>query len=502
VKKNNSSPQHKLVVFGDSIGQGFKNGGVYRTDLSFPAFLRNCWDPAPAFEQPVFTAQAGIPLNLEILTRGLSDELGDNIEWTEYLKAATHLYSTLRRVKKYWEGRIKPLQLPRTIPYHNQSVWGFAMNDGWLMNEKRAHEYIKSHPDNYSLFDMLPDHPMHITAGMVLNPSFSKEFSTHSQLENVQYFQDNGGIENLIISSGPNNIIAAISDLKIIFSEPEDLERLPSLRNYTVYRPEHFEQEYRTLAEKVSKIGPQRVITHTIPYVTIPPVTRGVNADKSVENHSGYFDYYTRFWIWDADFNPDLHPHLTKDEAIMLDQYVDEYNAIIQKVAAEYGWIVAPLNKYVTSMARRRLGGKKHITYPPDFCDAMKRHPMTAHLIENGDSPKLSSEYLRIDPETRKVSRGGIFSLDGLHPATIGYGLIARLYKQTMEKNGVKFDKPLDWDHIISNDTLITNPPYLLVDLRKLLRFFSLGRQEKLAFVGNGLLTQLMGVFSQQRDRK
>jgi hypothetical protein len=318
----------------------------------------------------------------------------------------------------------------------------------------------------------------------------------------VRYLQENGGIENLIVSAGPNNIIGAISDLKIIFSQDDDLQHLPSKRNYTVYRPEHFEKEYRTMAEKISKIGAQNVITHTIPYVTIPPATRGVNDDKSRDNHVGYFDYYTRFWIWDADFNPDIHPHLTKDQAISLDQHVDEYNAIIWQVAREYGWIVVPLNKYVSSMARRRLGGKKEISYPADFCKAMKRHSMTAHLVENGNSPKLSSDYLRIDEESGKVNRGGIFSLDGLHPTTIGYGLIAGLYKKTMENNGITFDKPMDWDHIISNDTLVTHPPLLLMDLRKLLRFFSLGRQEKLSLVGNSLLTQLMGTFSQQRDQK
>lgn len=485
-------------MLGDSLSQGFQNGGVYRTDLSFPAFLKQCWEPEPDFEQPLFTAQAGIPLNLEVLTRGLSDEFGDSIEWNEYLPAITHLYSTLKRVKRYWEGKVKPLQRSRSLPYHNQSIWGFAMNDAWMITEQKSREFIETQPETYSIFDMLPDHAMYVTARLVLNPSFSNQFQNNTQVENVRYLQDNGGIENLILSTGHNNVIGSVSDLKFILSEEEDLTQFPSKRDYTVYRPEHFEQEFRKLAEKVANIGARNVITQTIPYVTIPPVSRGVNADKSRKEHTGYFDYYTRFWIWDEDFDPEIHQHLTKEQAISLDQHVDEYNNIIREVADEYGWITVPLNRYVSGIASRRLGGEIRIPYPDDFCEAMKRNPMTEHLVANPKQPKLGTDYIRIDEEDGKVYKGGIFGLDGIHPTTIGYGLIAHLYKETMEKHGISFDKPINWDHIIASDTLVTDPPYLLVELRNLLRFLSLGRQEKLSVVGNGLLNQMMKVFSQR----
>lgn len=482
---------------GDSLSQGFNNGGIYRTDLNFPAMLVECWEPTPSFDQPNFTAQAGIPLNLEILIRGLSDEYGKSIEWDEYLPALGHLYSTLRRIKRYWEGELKPLNRPdQTTPYHNQSVWGFAMNDAWMVTDHLSRRFIQTQPETYSIFDMLPDHAMYVTASLVLNPSFNEHFSHATQLANIRYLQENGGIENLIVTMGHNNIIGAVSDLKLVFSREEDLEEFPPERKYTVYRPEHFEKEYRKLAEKVSMIGAERIITQTIPYVTIPPVTRGVNSDKSRRGHTGYFDYYTRFWVWDADFDPDRHPHLTKEQAISLDQHVDEYNRIICEIADEYGWIVVPLNRFLDGFARRRLGGKLRIPFPEDFVEAMGKHPMTSHLFDDPGNPKFSTDYLRIDYNTGKVYKGGIFSLDGIHPTTIGYGLTAHIYKRAMEKNGVQFDRPLDWKRIIANDTLITDPPFLMVELRNLLRFLSLDRQEKLSIVGNGLLNQLMNIFS------
>lgn len=495
--KNRSHPKHKLVVLGDSVGQGFQNGGVYRTDLSFPTFLSKCLEPEPDFEQPLFTAQGGIPLNLEVLVRGLSDEYGDSLDWTEYLPALKHLYTTLRRVKSYWEGRMKPLAVKRQEPYHNQSVWGFAMNDAWIVTQANSHEFMRTHKETYSVFDVLPDHAMYVTAGMVLNPNFNDQFSDHTLLDNVHYLQENGGIENLIVTMGHNNIIGAVTDLRFEYSEEEDLGKFPSERGYTVYRPEHFEREYRALAEKVSKVGAERIITQTIPYVTIPPVSRGVNEDLS-RPAGGYFDYYTRFWIWDSDFNPDRHPHLTREQAIKLDQCVDEYNKVIRDVSREYGWITVPLNKYVSGIARRRLAGQIRIPYPDRFKEALQRNPATEHLVDENGLPMLSTDYLRVHRDTGKIYKGGIFSLDGIHPTTIGYGLIAHTYYETMRDHGVEFHQPLDWDYIISNDTLVTDPPFLLVELRNLLRFLSMGRQERFLRIGSGLLHQVMEIFTQR----
>lgn len=500
--RKNKSPEHKLVVLGDSIGQGFQNGGVYRTDLNFPAFLSQCFDPQLEFQQPVFTAQGGIPLNLEVLTRGLSDRYGDTLEWTEYISAAAHLYRTLKRIKKYWEGKFKSLAIEDQItPYHNQSVWGFAVNDAWLVTDEISRKYIETQPESYSIFDVLPDHAMYTTAGIVLNPAQQEKFKNCTLFDNVKYLQENGGIENLLVTTGHNNIIGAVTDLRFTYSEPNDLGELPSERNYTVYRPEHFEKEFRMLAEKVSTIGAERIFVPTVPYATIPPVSRGVNEDKSRPT-KGYFDYYTRFWIWDSDFDPGKHSHLTKQEAIKLDKTVDEYNKSIRKIAKEYGWIVVPVNTYVSGIARRRQMGKLHISYPEDFSKAMQRNEATAHLMEDPQDPLLSTEYLRVHRNTGKVYKGGIFSLDGIHPTTIGYGLMAHLYYEKMKESGVKFQKPLDWDHIIASDTLVTDPPYMLNSLRELLKVLSMDSSKRLSILGNSVLHQLMELLSSRGNKQ
>ncbi len=494
-------PKHKLVVIGDSLAQGFNNGGIYRTDINFPSFLSRCFDPLPTFDQPSFTAQAGIPLNLEVLLRGLSDEYGPDIDWGEYAGVASHTFKTLKRIKKYWEGGLKDLSVNQHTPFHNQAIWGLAVNDSWIVHEKNSREFIDEHKERYSVFGFLPEHAKYITSRLVLNPRLTPEYEEYTQLKNVEILAQDGGIENLIVCLGHNNALGAVVNLKLTWSEPEDLESFTAFRKHSIYRPEHFEAEYRKLADKITAIGAQRVFVPTIPYPTIPPVCRGVNSEFS-SNHLGHFDYYTRFWIWDEDFDPEKHPHLTKDEAIQIDFAVDEFNSIIRKVAREYDWHVVPMAKNVASMARRRLGGELLRSYPNDFVAALKRNPATVHLVDKHNEALLSTDFIRVDKETGKMYKGGIFSLDGLHPTTIGYGLMANVYREVMRKAGVKFQKPMDWDHIIREDSLVTNPPVLLSELRLVLRYLAMGSQERLFKASKGIFTQLMDLVSTGKSPK
>ncbi len=492
-----SSNKHKLVVMGDSMAQGFKNGGVYRTDLSFPSLIARCFDPPIEFESPVFTAQTGIPVNMEMLVRGLQDEFGDKIYWNQYLNAGTHIFRTLRRIKNYWEGNKRSLQVERDTPYHNQGIWGFSNSDSWLIHEEYCRNFIKHNPPTYSVFSVLPDHAMYTTARLVLNPTLTPPFENHSMIDNVKCLQKNGGVENLISCLGHNNIVGAVTNLNIIYSEQHDLNTTHSKRTCTVFRPEHFKEEIENLYLKIAEIDIPRVFVPTIPYVTIPPAIRGVNEDKT-KPRKGYFDYYSRFWIWDEDFNPEKHPHLTKDDAITLDLHVDQYNTIIRETASKYGFHVVPVAKHVSDTARRRLGAENVRPFPPEFIKALRANENTSYLVDKYGRPRISTDFIRLHDDTLKLDRGGIFSLDGLHPSTIGYGLIANIYKMSMESAGVRFGKPMDWDHIIQNETLVTNPPVLLNDLRVLLRFLSMGNGERFTTLGRNILQQTLEMFSSQ----
>jgi hypothetical protein len=223
-----------------------------------------------------------------------------------------------------------------------------------------------------------------------------------------------------------------------------------------------------------------------------------VNSDLS-SKRLGYFDYYTRFWIWDEDFDPDKHPHLTKDQAIQLDLAMDEYNEIIKKLASEYGWTVVPMAKNVAGLARRRLGGELVRDLPKGLADALRKQESTAHLVDDNNEINLTTDFLRLD-DNGKLYKGGIFSLDGLHPTTIGYGLMANVYLKTMAKAGVKFQRSIDWDEVVREDTLISNPPKLLGELRYVLRLLAMGNQERFYNFGKNILGQAMDLVSPRKS--
>lgn len=489
--------RHALVAMGDSLALGFQNGGIFRSDLSFPAMIARAMDPQPAFETPSFVMQGGIPLNLEVLVRGLEDRYGQQISWNESMAVATHLFTTLRRIKQHWEGRRRTLSIERNRPWHLQAVWGFAMNDAWMVNERHAREFIESQRNSYSVFSVLPDHAMYTTARMVLNPSFAPEGAERCMLDNVEWFARNGGIENLICCLGHNNVVRATSELRIRYSEADDLGAYHAQRRCTVYRPEHFRQEASVLFEKLAGMRIRRVFVPTLPLVTIPPVMRGVNLDGSPPR-DGLYDYYTRFWIWDDDFDPERHPHLTRGQAVELDVLVRDYNAILAELADRFGFHLVPVSRFVEAAARRRkrhrLRRHRRIDglFPPGLVQALQEHDATRHL---DPSHPLTTDFFQLDPDTGWMRRGGIFSLDGLHPTTVGYGLIADIYKRTMQQAGVRFAHDLDWPAIVSEDTLLTRPPALLANLREVLQFLGMDRNEIFTKLGVGLLEQFLELF-------
>jgi hypothetical protein len=73
------------------------------------------------------------------------------------------------------------------------------------------------------------------------------------------------------------------------------------------------------------------------------------------------------------------------------------------------------------------------------------------------------------------VHSGGLFGLDGVHPTTAGYGIVAHEFLTAMQEAGVIFaDGPdgaeVDFARVLANDTLLSDPPPRIADVLTLLR--------------------------------
>jgi hypothetical protein len=62
---------------------------------------------------------------------------------------------------------------------------------------------------------------------------------------------------------------------------------------------------------------------------------------------------------------------------------------------------------------------------------------------------------------------GGLMSLDGVHPSTIGYGLVAEVFLAAMQQAGVPDADPrrVPWADVIANDSVLQRPPRLWDDV-------------------------------------
>jgi hypothetical protein len=233
---------------------------------------------------------------------------------------------------------------------------------------------------------------------------------------------------------------------------------------FNVWDPEHFQVELDELARRIAKIDARHVIFGTVPHVTIVPLARGV-ASK-VRPGSRYFPYYTRPWISDADFDPANDPHLTENEARAIDSAIDQYNdAIVAAVkqARKKGrdWYVLD-----TAGVLDRLASRRYVVDPiarPDWW-----HPYELPSALTRLSPTPDSRFFMSGPGGR--TQGGLFSLDGVHPTTIAYGILAQEFINVMQLAGVPFyygdgktprqgPVTVDFEGLVALDTLISDPP-------------------------------------------
>ena len=483
---------HRFVVVGDSLSQGFMSGAIHRPDLSYPAIIARAIGVHDTFRYCEFDGADGLPLNLEALLHRLSRVYGSRIDWWDVVPAMASVRSILDDVEDYWERGRGTWPVPTRSVHHNLAVWGFEVGDATMVTEGVCRRAIPAPEDN--LFKQVPEMPMYRTARRVLNPTFSHEGMEWSQMANVRELQAKGGIENLVVALGANNALGTVTSLELRYSEPSDLHRQPHERDCNLYLPEHFRIQYRALAEEVAAVGAERVFVATVPHVTVPPVTRGVSPDGSLDG--GYFEFYTRPWIWDDVFDKDRHPHLTRAQARRIDEFIDEYNGVVAETAAEHGWHVFDLCRMLDDLAFRRRQGETVFDWPAGLAAALKRNRKLAYLVGEDGAPTLDTRFFMVkDGRSPKIVKGGLFSLDGIHPTTVGYGLVAHELLGCLRDAGA--DVPaggLDvktrgrrtlWDDVVAADTLIGDPPTLLDDLRDILVFL-----EK-----RGLFSELLAAF-------
>jgi len=430
----------RLVAIGDSLMQGFQSLAITHTEQAFPALIAECMGmPAGTFRAPNFHGAGGLPCSLEWLARRVEDKYGADLNPFEWIGAVHTIPSLLDEVEDYWE-RGPGSQAHAPVDYHNLAVWGFEVGDAYGIDSNICLEHIRRPKEDLV---SLPSEPRLRTAYRVLNPSQDPRANQDTQLAIAERIGRNeGGIDHLLVTLGANNCLATVVDLEV-----RETGATPPGPNsdFTLWSPAAFETEYAELAHRLSGIGARHTYVATVPHVTIPPITRGVMANKGpLPEGAKYFDYYTRFFIRDQDFDPGRDPRLTGAEAAHIDEYIDQYNLCIRHHAKVRGFHVVDLCDLLDRLAVRRNHG-------------VIRYPLPPALAE------LSVLMFEIYPSGR-VRSGGLISLDGVHPTSCGYALVAQHFIEQMRQHEPDI-RNVDFDAVRRSDSLVSKPPRTLDDI-------------------------------------
>jgi hypothetical protein len=459
-----ASAAHRLVTLGDSLTHGFQSGAIFNTDLSWPKLVawELGWDRE--FRHPRYDGFGGLPLNIEYLARLLEREFGPTLDLWEVPQAAFLLRSELDKIEDWWErgGGAAPSRL--NAVNHNLAVYGWDVRDALSRSFTQCLSAIETPKDD--LLTQIVQNANDRAALRVLS-------SRHAGCAAVQAAAElgkQGGIETLVVALGANNALGSVVSLKPSWSRATPVEGTPAYRHlgaksgFNVWDPVHFEKEWAELVDQLSGIDARHVIVATVPHVTIAPIARGVGS--KVRPGSRYFPYYTRPWIDDQSFDPRDDECISARQARAIDSAIDQYNACIvesvrTKRKAGKDWYVLELCGILDRLAQRRY--LEDVNARPSWWSP---YPLPAEL--RALNPVPDSRFFSSDEAGRRA--GGLFSLDGVHPTTIGYGLVAQEVIRIMELAGVPFylgdgatlrSSPIqvDFARLIQRDSLVAKPP-------------------------------------------
>jgi hypothetical protein len=464
-------PKHRLVVIGDSLSQGFQSGAIYNTNLSYAAIIAHELGWLNEFRYPIYPAFGGLPLNMEFMLRELERHYGPTTSLAEIPRAAVRLRNFLDDVEEYWE-RGAGAELPTADQYnHALAVFGWDLRYALEKPASTCGDATNYSPDNR----LVPAVQLACDrAALRVYPGWSEEVRSQNLFQVAQAMGrdiDDGaaeGIETLVVFLGGNNALGCVCHLAVRWTQDADYRAPDRKKKYTVWQPHHFREELRLVVDQVKAIKARNVIWCTIPHVTIGPAAKGV-ATKSAPR-SRYYDFYTRPWIADEDFDPEHDPHLTGAQARAVDYAIDCYNDDIEAAvrSARSGEDGTHRNWYLLDTAGMldRLAWARYIDDPIATPAWWTPYPLPTALQRL--DPQPDTQFLVADGKGRRL-QGGLISLDGVHPTTIGYGLLAQELISVMELAGVRFATPdgilregpveVDFDRLIRLDTLVSSPP-------------------------------------------
>ncbi|HKY39606.1 MAG TPA: hypothetical protein VJN18_26890 [Polyangiaceae bacterium] len=452
----------RLAAIGDSLTQGFQSGAISKTTWSMPAMVAMSLGlSVPGDFLVPRVLGAGLPLDIERMLRDLEPNVRP-AEGGALSRLVFELPAYFDQLEQYYERG--PGVTPSTFRgnYHNVAIWGFALADALELSWRSCRKAIED-SEGWIEDDFLgvPSGPMYRTAQAVLNPGDRNSLRRDTQLDALERtIRERGGVDALMLWLGSNDALGTVLTLELKDMADVPADELPhdpvELLQWNLTSAPRFEADYTRICLRLSRVlrdhAPDaHVFVGNIPYVTIPPLAHGVG-----HFDGRYFDNYRRFFVRSDAGGAALLESLSREDVMSIERRIDGFNDVIRvNVEQRQHWHLVDVCGLLNRLAVRR-----------NRMDATPDQPLRSILRPNHPllalSPVPSVLMYELD-ELGRRRQGGLFSLDGVHPTTIGYGLIAELFLTEMQNAGIPGADPtrLPWSAVIANDTLLQAPPRL-----------------------------------------
>lgn len=465
----------RMVAIGDSLTQGFQSGAIEqsKSDWSYPTIIARALGLSVPldFRVPRIPGR-GLPLNIEDMLHEIERSLGNAVSTGEWIFRFPFLARRyLDEVEDYYERGGGQLPGKYRGAYDNFAIWGYKVREALSLTLEQCRDVIER-DEGFIEDDFIgvPSGAMYRTALRVLNPCKLPERALDTQISAFERLAATEPIDVVLLSLGANDCLFTVLTLDVhdMADARGDVSDDPvERRAWNLTSQEQFAADYRELATRVARAlagQTTKVFVSNVPHVTIPPVTTGLGTFDGT-----YFDSYARFFVNDA--NRPRHPeHLTREQAKTIDARIDSFNQTIADEAQRHGFHLVDVCALLDALAVKRSqfqAGKptSEQVYDPE-------EPLRQYLSDQPNHPLLclspvpSILGLRVD-RAGKRTQGGLFSLDGVHPTTIGYGLLADAFLRVMRDQGVPGADPerLPWTEVLANDSLLNAPPRLWDDV-------------------------------------
>lgn len=414
--------EYSFVSVGDSLTQGFRSLAVCRDfqEFSFPYLIyKSNTDLIEEFEMPSISAP-GFPINLENLLYSLEGIDFLNPEAKDFqrtLKNLKHSRAKITRSKGLFNNNLG------IFGFTTKQIYCFTFKDITNPFERLIIplEELPILNNLFSVINLLTDSVRTIFTNRLIGLSFKRVIynvlgsyersSRHlTQIDLAVKLRDHAlkNNKNCLITywAGSNDIVGALisGDDKYISNTSEVVMYI--------------------------KKAVLRLLDAQNTFIVI--------ADIPSINHIPFLDQKTLkpiFPLYDT-----IDKNVLEKISIVITEVNEGINNIIEEIPIEL---------------KKRI----NLVNINDFFESVnKKSPQVS--LNNDKKIPLTSDYLSIDQD-RNLVKGGIFSLDGVHPTATGYAMIANEFIKAFNNMDIPL-KFVDVDSVSKVDILLNNPPKLL----------------------------------------